>query len=66
MWPKCLFKFKEYSMSEHSEGVKYFLTRDEKFHISKGLYNVLFVIFIQAPMKSQTISLSLPKAPLSM
>ena len=45
----------KYFTSEHSERVKYFSTREEKFHISKRPCNFLFIIL--TPMIYQTISL---------
>ena len=47
---------KKYFMSESSERVKYFLTQEEKFCISKWSCNVLLIT--ETPMKYQTISLS--------
>ena len=48
---------KKYFTSDSSERVKYFLTQDEKFGISKWSCNVLFNLIIETPMKYQTILL---------
>ena len=47
---------KNYFMGESSKPVKYFLTQEEKFCISKWSCNVLLII--ETPMKYKTISLT--------
>ena len=48
-------RVKKYFTSESSERVKYFLTQEEKFCISKWSCNVLLIT--ETPMKYQTMSL---------
>ena len=43
-YENSLLSVDKYFTSERSERVKYFSTREEKFHISKQPCNILFII----------------------